>query len=138
MCIRDRPGEDSGISAKADALLLFNPVFDNGPGGYGHERVKARYQEISPLHNLAAGAPPTVVFLGTKDRFVPVATAERYKAKSEAVGSRCDLHLYESQTHGFFNKSRSGEHFYLTVCAMDRFLASLGWLQGAPTLAKPR
>lgn len=133
----EEPGEDSRVSSKADALLLFNPVFDNGPTGYGHARVRDRYKEISPLHNLASGAPPTVVFFGTKDKHVPVATAERYKARAEAVGSRCDLHLYESQPHGFFNKASSAEHFYLTVCAMDRFLASLGWLEGAPTLRKP-
>ena len=50
----------------------------------------------------------------------------------QAVGSRCDLHLYDGQGHGFFNQSRNAQHFYLTVFEMDRFLSSLGWLEGEP------
>ncbi|MFT4511367.1 MAG: acetyl esterase [Planctomycetota bacterium] len=132
----DEKGEDTAVSSKANALLLFNPVFDNGPGGYGHGRVKKRYREISPLHNIAKGAPPTIVFLGTKDKLIPVATAESYAAKMKEVGSRCDLHLYKGQPHGFFNP-RNKKHYYLTVLEMDRFLISLGWLQGEPTIKKP-
>jgi acetyl esterase/lipase len=132
----EEKGEDQAVSTKANALLLFNPVFDNGPGGYGHQRVKKRYLEISPLHNIQKGAPPTIVFLGTKDTLIPVATAESYAAKMKAVGSRCDLHLYKGQPHGFFNE-RNNKHYYLTVVEMDRFLESLGWLQGEPTIKKP-
>ena len=132
----EEKGEDQAVSSRANALLLFNPVFDNGPGGYGHARVKDRYREISPLHNIEAGAPPTIVFLGTKDTLIPVATAERYAAKMKQVGSRCDLHLYKGQPHGFFNP-RNKQHYYLTVLEMDRFLESLGWLQGKPTIEKP-
>lgn len=133
----EEKGEDTKISSKADALLLFNPVYDNGPKGYGHSRVKDRYTEISPMHNIRKGAPPTIVFLGTKDSLIPVATAKEYEAKMKAVGSRCDTHLYEGQPHGFFNESRSPKHYYLTVLEMDKFLASLGWLEGKPTIAKP-
>ena len=65
-----------------------------------------------------------------------VATAEKYKAKMEAAGSRCDLHLYEGQPHGFFNFGRAGGEFYKkTVFEMDKFLASLGYLDGEPTIA---
>jgi acetyl esterase/lipase len=133
----DDPGDDPSLqqfSSKPDALLLFNPVYDNGPGGYGHDRVKARYKEISPMHNIRKAAPPTIVFLGTKDKLIPVATGEKYKAKMEAAGSRCDLHLYEGQPHGFFNRGRSAEHYRKTVFEMDRFLVSLGYLEGAPTI----
>lgn len=126
--------EDHSISARPNALLLFNPVFDNGPDGYGYDRVKARYREISPLHNLRKGVPPTVVFLGTRDRLVPVKTARAYKQKMAKLGSRCELFLYEGQPHGFFNRSRSPKHFLTTVTEMDRFLASLGYIQGSPTI----
>ena len=131
----EEAGADVKVSSRPDALVLFNPVFDNGPDGWGHGRVEERWREISPLHNIRAGAPPTLVLLGDQDKLVPVATAEEYGARMEAVGSRCDLEVYADQGHGFFNKSRSPEHYVLTVGAMDRFLASLGWLEGAPTLA---
>ena len=127
--------EDGGVSAKPNALVLFNPVYDNGPEGYGFDRVKERYREISPFHNIAKEAPPTIVFLGTKDALIPLSTAKAYAAKMEAVGSRCDTHFYEGQPHGFFNKGRSnGKYYAATVREMDRFLASLGWIDGKPTI----
>lgn len=132
----DDPADDPAVSSKANALVLFNPVYDNGPGGYGYERVAPRHEEISPAHNIAKGCPPAIVFLGTEDKLIPVATAESFKAKMEAVGARCDLHLYEGQPHGFFNDSK-GETFFLdTIRKMDAFLAGLGYLEGEPDEAK--
>ena len=122
------PNEDSAISSQPNALVLFNPVYDNGPGGYGHQQMKERWRDISPLHNIRRGSPPTVVFLGTKDRLIPVSTAEKYKQLMIKAGSRCDLHLYENQTHGFFNWGRKGGRYDATLRAMDEFLVSLGWL----------
>ncbi|MFT5733619.1 MAG: acetyl esterase/lipase [Planctomycetota bacterium] len=120
---------DSTVSCVPDALILFNPVFDNGPGGYGHDRVKDYWREISPLHNLSAATPPTIVFLGTEDELIPVETGEAYVAGMEEVGARCELHLYEGQGHGFFNKSRSAESYADTLEKMDAFLQSLGFLE---------
>ena len=45
----DAAGEDTSISTRADALLLFNPVADNGPdGGRGHKKVKSYWGEFRP------------------------------------------------------------------------------------------
>ena len=126
--------DDLALSARPNALLLFNPVYDNGPGGFGHSRVKDRYREISPLHNIHKGMPPAIVFLGTRDKLIPVATGQAFKKKMEEVGSRSELFLYQDQPHGFFNRSRSPKHFLATVTEMDRFLTSLGYLQGPPTI----
>jgi len=129
------PNDDRSVSTAANALLLFNPVFDNGPDGYGHERVRDYYETFSPLHNIKAGAPPTIVFLGDQDQHIPVATAEKYKQKMEQFGNRCDLHIYPGRKHGFFNISKSGtDDFILTAAEMDRFLESLGYLKGPPTV----
>ena len=131
----DEPEEDLSISSKANALVLFNPVFDNGPEGFEHERMGQRWQEISPVHNIQKGAPPTIVFLGTEDHLIPVAIAENYKEKMEEVGSRCDLHLYEGQKHGFFNNYRNeGVYFNKTVRETDLFLISIKYLKGKPRL----
>ena len=121
-------GEDLGVSCIPDALVLFNPVFDNGPDGYGYDRVRDYWQAFSPMHNLNAKTPPTIFFLGTSDHLIPVATAEDYKKRMEKLGIRCDLHLYEGQEHGFFNY-RNREYFDRTVCEADKFLTSLGYLQ---------
>lgn len=71
----DDNADDLSISPRAQAILLFNPVYDNGPGGFGYERIGARDREFSPLHNIRADAPPNVVFLGTQDDLVSVETA---------------------------------------------------------------
>ena len=131
----EEEGENLKVSSKPDVLVLFNPVYDNSSKGYGHDRVKPRWKEISPMHNIRKGAPPTIVFLGTKDKLIPVSTAQEYEKRLVAVGSRSELHLYEGATHGFFNKSK-GDAYPDTVIKMDDFLNSLGWLKGEPTIKK--
>ena len=126
----EEAAEDTSISSRPDALVLYNPVFDNGPGGYGHQRVKAYWQQISPLHNIDENAPPTVVLLGTRDELIPVAIAEAYQRRMEELGLRCDLHLYPDQIHGFFNYGRG--FYQQPLQDMDRFLVSLGYLQPMP------
>lgn len=121
----NEPDEDTSTSCRPEALILFNPVFDNSEKGYGHERVKEYWQDFSPMNNLKKGTPPTIVFLGTNDKWIPVATAQDYKKIMEKDGDRCDLHLYKDQPHGFFNSAKYNE----TVSEMDLFLVSLGWLQ---------
>ena len=121
----DDPADDLTVSPKPQALLLFNPVFDNGPNGFGYERIGARYREFSPIDNIRAGAPPTIVFLGTADNLIPVATAQRFQTEMRKVGARCDLHIYKDAIHGFFNDSPYLEQ---TIARCDEFLVSLGWL----------
>lgn len=121
------PEDDSRVSAKPDALVLFNPVFDNGPTGYGHDRVKAYWQSFSPLHNLSAQTPPAVVFLGTKDNLIPTTTAETFRDTMKKLGVRSELFLYEGQPHGFFN-AKNPEYYEKTLAETDRFLTSLGFL----------
>jgi len=123
-------GEDTKTSCRPNALVLFNPVFDNGPDGYGHDRVKDYWKEFSPIDNIDPSIPPAVVFLGTKDKLIPVDTGRRFQKLMQQAGARCDLHLYEGEAHGFFNQQKYAE----TLIEADRFLVSLGYLQGEPTL----
>jgi len=114
-----------------NALVLFNPVIDNGPGGYGFERIGDDYKNFSPLHNIKKGAPPTIIFLGTNDVLIPVVTAEYYKKVMDKVESRCNLKLYEGEGHGFFNY-KNFESYKKTVIEADKFLVSLGYLKDEP------
>jgi acetyl esterase/lipase len=123
--------DNTAISCIPNALVLFNPVFDNGPGGYGYERIGEAYKSFSPLHNIKSGTPPTIVFLGDKDHLVPVETAQYYKKIMEKVKSRCDLFVYEGQEHGFFNY-KNLEYYKKTVSETDTFLQSIGILNKDP------
>jgi acetyl esterase len=118
--------DDLTISSIPNALFLFNPVIDNGPGGYGFERIGDAYKDFSPLHNITQKAPPTIIFQGTKDKLIPVATAELFKAKMLQAGNKCELFLYEGQEHGFFNKK---EYIDKTMVEVDKFLIHLGYLK---------
>jgi len=115
--------DNLGISSKPNALVLFNPVIDNSKEGYGYDRIGERYLEFSPLHSIKKGFPPTVFFLGTKDKLIPVTTAKSFKQKIESLGGRCDLFLYEDQGHGFFNQKIFHED---VLSKVDAFLQSIG------------
>lgn len=132
---QDDPQDDLSISPKADALTLFNPVFDNGPDkGWGQARVKDQYREFSPAHNITSDDPPAIIFLGTEDKLIPVSVVERFKAHMDKAGVRCETRFYEGQGHGFFNASKGSEYYEKTLLETDKFLVSLGWLKGKPTL----
>ncbi len=140
----DDPNDDLKISARAQAALLLNPVVHNGPGewGYGYKRTREHYRTYSPFHNVTPRAAPTLVFLGTKDKLIPVGMIEEFAAALQATGVRCDLHLYEGQEHSFFNaRNEAGKYFRLTLEASDAFLVSLGWISpqasAAPIPATP-
>lgn len=119
-----------GISRKPNALCLFNPVYDNGPGEWGTKRVGDQYPEYSPAHNITSDDPPAIVFLGTNDKLIPVSTAERFHGNMKKAGLRSELYLYQDQPHGFFNQGKNDSVYYrLTVDRMMTFLDSLGWFQ---------
>ncbi len=126
-------GEDLSVSCVPNALVLFNPVIDNGPAGYGYKRIGDDYKYFSPLHNINTGAPPTIFFLGANDKLIPVATARYFQEAMARVGSRCELFLYEDQSHGFFN-FKNREYYNRTVLEADKFLNSLGYLTGKPEI----
>jgi acetyl esterase/lipase len=130
----DTAQDDKSISCLPDALVLYNPgtVMAPFPGlelkgfGAGLDRDKFGCEptEISPLHHVKKGTPPTIIFHGKADTTVPYATVEKFTEVMKAAGSRCELIGYEGQPHGFFNKAKYAE----TLAATDAFLVSLGYL----------
>jgi arylsulfatase A-like enzyme/acetyl esterase/lipase len=121
----DDPQDDLAVSPKGNAQLLFNPVFDNSPGGYGSERMGERWLDFSPAQHISAATPPAIVFLGTQDKLVPVKALETFASGMKQAGVRCETRFYEGRDHGFFNKSPDKEK---TIAECDAFLVSLGWL----------
>ena len=98
------------------------------------ERFDGRdISEISPYHHVTQDDPPTLVLHGEADTTIPIRTARMFVEAMKKAGNRCELSAYEDQGHGFFNFGR-GESFYDTVRVADEFLASIGYLEGPPTL----
>lgn len=121
--------DDLDVSTVPCALILYNPVIDNGPDGYGHKRIGAKYTDFSPMHTMRAPALPTLFMVGTKDKLIPVATAEKFKAKTEKLGGTCELVLFPGQGHGFFNyKKGQIKCYWQTYDHVNKFLDKLNLL----------
>ncbi len=131
----DDPNDNLSISSKPKALILFNPVINLGPSDTQvYAWIGEKYKDLSPLHNIKPETPPTIMFYGTEDGGISMEASAYFCAAMKAVGSRCDLFLYEGQKHGFFNLSYSEFYFKETVFETDKFLHSLGYLEGEPTI----
>lgn len=97
--------DDTSISPIPNALVLFCPVYDTGPGGYGYGWIKklGDYREVSPIDNINSKMPPTLVQVGTKDEIVFVKTVKRFQRLQRKAGVYSELRLYPGRRHGFFN-----------------------------------
>lgn len=137
----DEPTEDRRISSRANALVLYNPAVVLAPvegttlgggrgGGAGGNSNEDR-QAISPYHHITAGEPPTITFHGKQDQTIDYATAEIFTKKMVEAGNRAELVLFDGAGHGFFN---SGQYYPGVLAQTDRFLASLGYVKGNPTV----
>lgn len=125
--------DNKSTSCIPNVLVLYNPVIDNGPGGYGYNKIGEAYKNFSPLHNIREGMPPAIIFLGTNDQLIPVETAKYFQKAMEKVKSQCVLKLYEGQVHGFFNY-KNLEYYKKTVFETDAFLQSIGFLKENPVV----
>lgn len=115
---------DLKTSAIPNALLLFNPVMDLGPESYLAKRRGRSFFPLSPLHHIKKNAPPCIVFLGTKDKLIPVSSGESFQETYQTMGNHCVLKLYENQGHGFFN-AKNKKYFELTMQESVSFLKEL-------------
>jgi len=129
----DAKDEDTSISSQPNALILYNPVVDLTGLGKHTAGLDAKVAEvISPIRYVSKDMPPAIVFFGTADRLLPHGKALLAKAKT--CGNRVELYTAEGQPHGFFNRPPWQT---LTTIQADRFLASIGYLKGEPTLTPP-
>ena len=125
----DNGDEDLTISSKPNLLILYNPVIH-----YVRKWIWIdNPSDASPYDNISKGAPPTIILTGTEDKVIPVELIENYKKRMDAVGSRCNIILYEGAEHAFFNR---GDDFVDTLLQTDIFLKSNGYLSGPQTIKK--
>jgi acetyl esterase len=97
--------------ARPAALLLWYPILDTGPGGYGHALFGERFTEASPLHLLANdphALPPTLIMVGTQDPAVPEKTVRAFQSRAAAAGARCDVVLYPDADHPLYAYREGG------------------------------
>jgi acetyl esterase/lipase len=122
--------DDLSVSAVPHALVLFNPVVDTSKKGYGQEKVSGREFEISPVHHITPGLPPTLIMHGKNDITVPFENVVRFKHTMKQEGNECTLVGYRKQAHGFFNYNKKPKYFKKTVLRTEGFLEDLNLLKG--------
>lgn len=140
----DEPGENSEISSKPNALVLFNPALIlasteendtllNEALRKNRDRFGPDPENVSPYHHIKRNAPPAIIFHGTGDNTVPFASVRLFSEKMKKFGNACTVIAYKGQNHGFFNFGRDNNGpFVDTVNKMDRFLVSVGYLKAPP------
>lgn len=144
----DEPDEDTSVSSRPNALVLFNPALNLAAEAFSPKFQKNRYPEIearlgtepkniSPTHHVKRGVPPTILFHGINDTTVPFAQAKEFSKAMQAAGNRCELVGAQGEEHGFFNFGRKkNKPFIETLTKADRFLVSLGYLKGEPSVER--
>ncbi len=121
----DEPGESATLSPAANALILHYPVIDTSAAGYGCNRIGPRWCELSPLHAVRSGLPPTLIFHGTGDTTTPVSGAEKFAAAMRAAGNRCEYHPTPGAQHGYLRQQR--RYFEEAKTIQTDFIDSLNW-----------
>jgi len=123
------------LDSKPNALVLFNPVVDTVTNPRIANLFKGKAREFSPIHLAKKGAPPTLIFHGTRDNIVPFKDVEQFTIIMKELGIRCELVSFEGKGHAFFNYGRDKNIPYKeTVRAADKFLLSLDLLNGKSTI----
>jgi acetyl esterase/lipase len=134
----DAEGDDKSISAKPNALVLFNPAM-NISTLYKERATESRKEftlemaeAITPTSFVAKDTPPAILFFGTADRLK--IGGDEYVIKARTLGLRAEMWTAKDMPHGFFNKE---PWIQVTARKMDEFLVSLGYLGGEPTIKLP-
>lgn len=142
----DYPTDDRSISARPDALVLYNPCLDLGHSQFGHlvpgmaaqsptcQRELA--DEYSPLAHVRPGLPPTLCLHGLADTVISPEQSRQFAVAMTQAGNRCDLALLPGLPHAFLipNYKCSEQVVVAALRRGDVFLTSLGYFSGESNL----
>ena len=119
--------DDLKVSTVPTAMVLLFPVIDTSTEGYGNARIGEHWQDISPLHQVRAGVPPTLIFHGTGDVTTPFKGAKAFQEAMVKAGNRCELDINEGGVHGYLMRTQA--LYDDTMKKTEAFLSSLSLLK---------
>lgn len=89
-------------SARPDAIVLLSPALDLERDGWFVRLAGAEAaRELSPLANVRAGLPPTLILQGDVDTETPLRAARTFCDAMRVEGARCTLKIYRGYGHLF-------------------------------------
>lgn len=133
----DDPEDDTSMSVVPNASVLCCPVT---VVYHNQRRVELfggpeRARKLSPIYNVKPGVPPALVLVGEADTSVVPEEGMLFKRAMEKAGNRCECIKYRGEGHGFMGWfDGNNPMFFIGFREADRFLASLGFLEGEPTI----
>ncbi len=153
----DNDGDDLKVGAMADAVIACNPIPDltgswrssvpdkalsgektppSDPLAAWNEK-RERAKRLSPLFNVRKDLPPELVMHGGQDRVVQAEDSLRFVEALRAAGNRADFVLFPNARHAFIvtNYTASEAEIVKALLESDKFLCSLAWLNGEPTIS---
>lgn len=133
----DAESDDKNVSAKPNALVLFNPAMNIATlfkeRATADSPMKMEVAEaITPNNFVSKDTPPAILFFGTADQLK--IGGDEFVKKARALGLRAEMWAAPEMPHGFFNKA---PWMQVTARQMDVFLTSLNYLGGEPTIRLP-
>lgn len=117
--------DDLKISTMPQLMLLFYPVIDTGPEGYGHQLLGENWKTISPVDRVTRGLPPTLLLHGERDTVTPFAGAKLFHERMIAAGNDCEL-IAGKGGHGYFTYQQAP--LDEAMAQVDRWLKAHGYL----------
>ena len=123
----DEAGEDTSVSCIPNAMVLYFPVIDTSKEGYGASKIGSRWQEISPVHHVRPGVPPTLILHGTGDTVTPFKGAQAFHDAMLKAGNRCELVPTEGAAHGYLMRKQAP--YEEALQRTEAFLVSVGLLE---------
>ncbi|HEV7405841.1 MAG TPA: alpha/beta hydrolase [Chthoniobacteraceae bacterium] len=102
----DEPGEDTAVSCIPNAVICYSAVLDTSAEGYGHDTIGERWRELSPLHHVRAGLPPTLVMHGQRDTIASPAGAQAFVEAMKKAGNVCELILSPRGSHSYMMRTQ--------------------------------
>ena len=113
----------SPVSCRPKALVLLSPVVDTSIRGYGNSKLGSRWRDLSPVDQVRAGMPPTLIFHGTADATVPYAGALAFTEAMQRAGNRCELVTQAGGIHTYSMKDP--ELYSATLRRIEAFLTTV-------------
>lgn len=116
--------DDLAIDPSANAFLFWVTPF-RFYRDYWSRLIKDKeaLYAIDPMSHVREDMPPCAIFQGTEDEMVSPDRVKEFEQKMLKAGNRCDLHMYEGQTHLGW-----GDNVSDVLHKMEAFLESIHFL----------
>jgi surfactin synthase thioesterase subunit/acetyl esterase/lipase len=107
--------------------------------GYTPAEIAARFEALSPIAHVGAGAPPTLIVHARHDRLVPFDASEAFIAALQAAGNHAELEVRESDRHPWpgIEKDMISAAEWMESTLRPRPLAGGAWLRALRPVADP-